>query len=382
MPKNKDAAILDIGSLKLTVLAGDYGVNRIFNIKGKGEALYGGFSDDEFLEPEKLLKAVKKAVTEAEENMKSRIKKLYIGVPGEFCTTVCKEASITFKNRRKVTDIDVEELFLSGQVKSGSYTLINRVPVYYNLDDNKKALSPVGLPSLKLGGLLSFNFAENKFINTFKNILENLNIYEYEFVSSVLAEAGLLFEDKEKQVLFADIGYLTSSVALCQGNGLLFLKSFSLGGAHISSDLMECLHISFPLAQKLKEDLKLNFEVDSEEIYKVTTKTETCDVSMQTANEIAVARIELIGKMIKRCIKESSLEIPSYYPLYITGGGISYIRGATDILSALLDRNVEIVAPQAPRLNKPQLSSSVGVLNFALGLAEKEKKGFFAKLFK
>ena len=69
MLKNKDVAILDIGSSKLTVLVGGHGINNIFNIKGKGEAFYSGFSDGEFLEPEKLADTIKRAINEAENNI-------------------------------------------------------------------------------------------------------------------------------------------------------------------------------------------------------------------------------------------------------------------------------------------------------------------------
>jgi cell division protein FtsA len=381
MPKNKTAAVMDIGSSKITVLCGEHGINRVLNIKGKGEAFYAGFSDGEFLEPEKLLKTVERAILQAEENIKSRIRKLYIGVPAEFCTVICKEVSIAFKSRRKITEIDIEELYLGGKTQDAKYSLINEKPIYYTLDDNRKVLNPVGLVSSKISGLLSFNYAENKFINTFKNIAENLNIYETEFVSSSLAEGGILFDEKDKLFLFADIGYLTSSVALYQGEGLLFLKSFSTGAAHISADLMECLNIPFVLAEKLKDEIRLNFEIEQDDKYKVTVNDESCEVSAVTANEIARARIEYIGEMIKKCLKQCSFEVPPHLPLYITGGGLSFIRGAAEILAVSLDRNAEIIWPQLAQFGKPYLSSPAGLLDFCLGVEEKEKKGFLSRLF-
>lgn len=48
MPKIKQAAILDIGSEKMTVLAGGHGINNTINIKGFGESLYSGFAGGEF----------------------------------------------------------------------------------------------------------------------------------------------------------------------------------------------------------------------------------------------------------------------------------------------------------------------------------------------
>lgn len=381
MPKITEAAVLDIGSKSISVICGGQGINRIINIKGKGEALYSGFSGGEFFEPQKLKDVFERAIRDCEESIKSRIKKLYVGVPGEFCTAVTKEVSIAFKSRRKVTDIDVDELYLTGEVQSDDFVQINRTPVYYVLDDNNRTLKPVGCSASKLGGLLSFSYAEKKLIDTLTGIFDELGV-KAEYISSVLAESQVLSEEREKKALFADIGYLTSSMALAEGEGLHILKSFSCGGAYVAADLMEYFNISFTLGEKLKEEVKLGLEVSEEEKYKVTLEGESCDIPVKEAIEVVTARIESIAKTINKCIKESNVKLPDYLPLLLTGGGISYIRGAADILSRTLDRNVEIAAPKLPQMDKPHLSSSVGLLRFALNLAEREKGGFWSKLFK
>lgn len=379
MPKNKQCAVLDIGSEKLSVIAGERGINKLINIKGFGDAPYSGFMNGEFLEPQKLHRAVKKAVSRAEESMKSRIKDIYVAVPAEFCTVAVSEGVINFKTRRKVTDIDIEELYLNAP-KNKNFTHIGGSPVYYILDGGNKTLEPVGSYCMQLKGLLSFCYAENRFIGLFENMLGNMGL-KAKFICSPLAACGALFDDPQKQYLIADVGYITSGVALYQGEGLLFLKSFSMGGGHIAADLMECLHISFNLAQRLKEQIKLNLEAEEDDKYKVTAGEESCEVSMKTAHEVAAARIERIGALIARCVKESGADIPAYLPLYLTGGGISYIRGAAGILSNILDKNVDIAAPQLPKYDKPDMSSGIGALEYALRDTEKRKKGFWARLF-
>ena len=58
------------------------------------------------------------------------------------------------------------------------------------------------------------------------------------------------------------------------------------------------------------------------------------------------------------------------------------MRGAKDVLSRQLGRNVEIVAPKLPQVNRPNLSSAWGLLDMAINNEEPVKKGFFARLFK
>ena len=74
--------------------------------------------------------------------------------------------------------------------------------------------------------------------------------------------------------------------------------------------------------------------------------------------------------------------IPDDIPYSLTGGGISYMRGAKEILSNKLNRQIEVVAPRIPQMEVPGWSSSLGLLNLALSIQEPQKKGFFSKLFK
>ena len=91
--QKRDIAILDFGSEKITVVIGTKDVNNTFVVRGKGESDYAGFMDAEFLEPEKLKIAMGDAIANAEEDANVQIKKLYIGVPAEFCYCVCKNVS-------------------------------------------------------------------------------------------------------------------------------------------------------------------------------------------------------------------------------------------------------------------------------------------------
>ena len=381
MQKRKSVAILDLGSHKMTVLVGQQGVNNIFNIQGIGEAAYAGFSGGEFLEKDALLDAVRTVIEQAENQIKDRITDVFVGVPGEFTTAMCYDSFITFKGkRRKVTDIDVQELYAASGIKTGEYVLINSAPIFYALDDNKKELSPVGMISGKISGTLSYIYAEKNFLTLMDGILDSLNL-SHRYISSVLAEAMLLFEERERQVLFADIGYITTSVALMQGEGLLMLKSFSAGGAHVAADLMACLNIPFDAAEQLKNKIRLGTETSEEEMYTVIGQGGSMSIPVRDANDIAEARVEALAQMIARCIAKHPQPVARHLTLYITGGGISYMRGAADIISRVTGRNVEIAVPPLPQINRPNLSSCYGVLNLALKQAEPVKKSFWQRLF-
>ena len=68
-----------------------------------------------------------------------------------------------------------------------------------------------------------------------------------------------------------------------------------------------------------------------------------------------------------------------YRPIYLTGGGITEIRGVREYLSMRLGRTVEILAPQVPSFNKAAQSSVLSLLDMALH--RQREKSFLYKLF-
>ncbi len=380
-----DTAILDFGTSKITVLIGERGVNGTIVVKGMGVCDYAGFTDGEWLDPEHMAHAVGRAVSSAEANSGEKIEHLYVGVPGEFTSVVCKEVGVVLNKRRKVRDDDVFNLMNAGDdFDQTYYEVINIQPVYYTLDNDRRVLQPVGTSTSKLGGVLSYILAETGFTGFVRAIFAGLGINSIEFVSSVLAEALLLFDEEERDntAVLIDIGYLTSSVAVVRGDGLLSLSSFSMGGGHISADLATALGISFTDAESLKRKVILSINAGENDIYEISGKDGVKTLSAQLVNEIVMHRIYLMGKTVEKCLSLSEYEYPDYIPYSLTGGGVCFIRGAKDILSQQLGRNVETVAPKLPQVGRPNLSSAWGLLDMAINNGEPVKKGFFARLFK
>ena len=112
----------------------------------------------------------------------------------------------------------------------------------------------------------------------------------------------------------------------------------------------------------------LSLLADDSDYYEIAGKDYMIPFSAKTANEIVSERIDLIASFILKCFSRCEYDFPEYIPVYLTGGGLCYIRGARDYLSKKLGRKVEIIAPPIPQLNRPHFSTSLGVLDIALDL--------------
>ena len=382
----QDVAILDFGSGKIDVLIGERGVNNTICINGMGECEYAGFADGEWLAPEQLALAIGHAIHNAETNSRSKIKQLYVGVPGEFTTVVCRDVSISLTRKRKVTEQDVDLLHEQGNEfqNNPDYTVVNIGPVYYTLDDERRIVQPVGMVGCRLGGHISYVLAENRFIHFIGNILQEIGIESVEFMSSVLAEELLLFDGvtRDQYVVLIDVGYITTSVAVGRGDGLLGLYNFSLGGGHITGDLAMAFNITFPQAESLKRKVVLSLNASDADVYEIADRDVHLPFPAKTVNEIVMERIKIIATTIEKCLSKCDYEYPDYIPYHLTGGGLSYLKGARDYLSKRLNKPVEIVSPAYPPFSRPYMSSGIGLMEMALNQQPTaKKKGFFARLF-
>lgn len=125
-----------------------------------------------------------------------------------------------------------------------------------------------------------------------------------------------------------------------------FQRTFSLGGGHITGDLATALEISFTKAESLKRKVVLSLNVGEQDVYEVTTRDGTESYPAQMVNEIVTETVARLARTVNKCLAQCEYDYPDYIPLSLTGGGLSYIKGARDVLSKQLGKPVEIVGPR------------------------------------
>ena len=370
----ESSVILDIGSSEIVTLVGENGVNNTFNVFGRGKISYAGFQNAEFLEPENLKYAIATSIANAEIQSDTKITELYVGVPGEFCSCVTKNINLTFPKPKKITKFDIDNIFKTGDTFDTEplYTLINNSVIYYEIDGMKRVIDPLNMKAKKITGQISYILALKSFLNEMKAVFADLKITVLGFVSSTLAENLYLFEPsvRDKYVLLADVGYITTSVSLARGNALLFLNSFSMGGGYITSDLSQCLKITFNEAERLKHKVVLSWNANPADTYEIEGDEFMLTYSAKATNEIVADRVEMICDYIIKCLDRCVYDIPDFLPLYLTGGGLSFLRGIKNIMSKKLKRQVEIITSRDMHEIRPYDASEEGLLDLALNHAD------------
>lgn len=142
-------------------------------------------------------------------------------------------------------------------------------------------------------------------------------------------------EQRDSVYMLIDIGYLSSSVCIAKGEGILEMKSFSMGGAHICADIYEALDVPFDMAEEAKRLVDINLNYNDEAVLvgdgeNVVYAADAC--------EIAKNRLDVFADVISDIFKEIEEDAPSYVPVYLTGEGVASMRGAKKYLSEQLGK--------------------------------------------
>ncbi len=365
--QKRQVAVLDVGSSCVTAVVGERGINKTFVIKGEESFEYEGFAGGEFLDADSLRNAVLQAVRFLKKTLRSAFNTVYVGVPGAFTEVTVKDSQISFQKKKRITDEDVDALFDAAFVLQNSkYTLINRSAIVYELDDYRRLANPVGQSSEVLKGKLSFVLCRNYFLDIIKTTLKVGGVTNAEFVSSALAQAMFLVgsETRDRIAEIVDVGYISTTFTLIQGDGIIFQKSFDYGGGYITASLTERLETDFSTAEELKR--KINLSRVGNNGLDVIDDGKGRYFSTEEIKATIKNSLDDLCENIALAIEESGYAVPEYVPLMITGGGIALIRGAKEHVSGRLNNVVEILAPSIPLMDKPTESSVLSLLDLAL----------------
>ena len=378
----KDIAVLDVNSRLISAIVGSKRAQSVFGIKSLVEKQHQGYENGEWFDKDDTVDIAKSVLLDAMKSAESRTKKLFIGVPAEFVTVVTKEVGIRLDRQRRVIDDDIDYLLKKGDdFDTDKYLTINTSAIYYSVNGDEKIYSDVrDMEATGVDACVSYMLCERSFVKTFDEVASSLGFTDVRYVATCWAECMSLLEKEQRDSVYMliDIGYLSSSVCIAKGEGILEMKSFSMGGAHICADIYEALDVPFDMAEEAKRLVDINLNYNDEAVLvgdgeNVVYAADAC--------EIAKNRLDVFADVISDIFKEIEEDAPSYVPVYLTGEGVASMRGAKKYLSEQLGKNIEVVTPKLPGFVKPDDCSKASLLIMADNLSKFNFGEFIKKIF-
>ena len=379
----KDIFVIDFNSQYISfcyALTNNKGIIKINKLVRKN---YAGFVDGDFLEKEQIGVLLREGINELGVKY-TKIKNLYIGVPAHFSNTVCKNVTRNFSEAKKITEEDIYSLYdIAENFSHENQTVINRSGLSYTLDNGEYTLNPIGEISSSLSAVVSVVVADNYFIQTISANLPVLNIIAPQFMSNQLCQMLYLLSETERQdnALILDLGYINSSVMYVCHEGILGLRSFSMGGGHIVADVSQVLKIGFNSAQNVINQISLDSSVTKIDVVYSQTKDGERPISVQNAIDIIMARVDEIIKLFNHCSNSLNAVIPTYSPIYLTGECAQMVNGLQSYLAKKLNRNIKLLVPSVPKYNNSEFSSLISIISVANEEEKYKSKTFWQKLF-
>ncbi|MBQ7880307.1 MAG: rod shape-determining protein [Clostridia bacterium] len=356
--------VLDIGSSKISLLACCVKKGNSAIVTSINKA-YDGFMDGEFFSNDEVSTVIIELLAQMKERVGDNIKNIHIGVPSEFCACVCKRVTRNFVPAKRIEDRDVASLFdgIGGFKQKDDYLVISYSPLQYELDKNVVSqLSNKRVSQFVMD--CSYILVKKQFVELMQTIFDNCGIKEVDFISIALAQAQFAMaqvDNNLKPIVIVDIGHITTSVAIAKGEGLLMLSSFSLGGGHITADLMQVNNLGYNEADSIKHKVSLTVQSKKDEKYIVYSSGKPIKALINITNDIVKARIENIANVVNKvlAVNDDFKDLP----IYITGDGVCNFRGIVNLFEAVCERKVYILKSPLHNDEDKYQTSKIGLVN-------------------
>ena len=385
-------AAVDFGTSKIVTLVAELNGRQRCDIVGAGIATYDGYIDGSWNAPNELGEAILRSVTEAEEQSRSKIREVFIGVPAAFSRVVTVEPKVELQGADpKVTSRDIRELFDRAAQELGDFRgkIIHRSPAWFSVDDGKKTMEPNGIRGFELKALISFIIADEFFLGDVSERFKELNIEVNGFFSTPAGEAMLYIsgDERDRKSILVDMGYLNTEVMTVEGDAITTLTAIPIGGGNISADLAWGLEIPLSSAEQIKRAYTYGISAGQDHFETTAKDGSTVTIERAKVEEILEARTEEICEAVKSAIEQSGVRFSNWSAVYLAGGGLAINRGGREYLAAKLDRTVREIPRKTVKLSSPAYASTLGLLDLVIDTVLSDEAsgsgigGFFRNLF-
>lgn len=376
---------IDIGTHKVSVLVGRIHAPDKIEVIGMAHAPNRGMSKGIIRNLDKVVAAIKDAVSQAEDMADCRIHSAWISIPS------AELKSFNASGRTPVMSeaISTTEIVRTLEMAKGSHLmpdhyLTNAVPLGVSIDDQDEWVDhPINMSGNFITGHYHLMMLP---INTMQNLdkaLKTAGIGVERMIISTLvtSEAVLLKEEKEYGICMVDIGAGTTNIAVYLENRLILSHTFQIGGDNVTRDIASVLQTSTEQAESLKirygcVDLSA---VKSDHMIQIPGIGAMPGMvkSRIELSEIIIARYEEIFEKVRQQLEQSGAIGALLHGVVLTGdacqieGAVSLARRTLGVSAHLGNPPlcVDIVEEKRPQLRRSIYATASGLLMYSQNAA-------------
>lgn len=367
---------LDIGTTKVCALVGEVRAGQL-RIIGYGVEGSRGMRKGMIVDVAEASVAIAKAVEKAEETSGYALSRALISMAGEHIGSTNSNGAVAIsRNGSGVSTEDIERALEAAQAVPVPHNreIVHLVPRHFQVDETV-VQQPLGMHGYRLEVEAHIVTGASTALRNLGTCADNVGIEAEDFVLNALASGEAVLEPNEREmdVIVADIGGGTTDLALYRRGSVYHTKVLPVGGYHVTNDIAIGLRVPFEVAERVKiqyGDCRPQ-EIDSESVFTVSPFSgERILVGRQDLATVVEARVEEIFQMILQEVEGSGYDGLLPAGIVLTGGG-SQLRGICDVAQRVLNVPARVGAPRSlvglvDVLRSPAYATSVGLLRWAI----------------
>ena len=373
--KNYTVAV-DLGSSNVVVAVGEKAAEGQMEVASIVSKPVEGVNAGKIENIELVSRAIREAMSEAEEQLGIRITEAYAGISGDFVRCARHTDHVfVYDPQNGVNQKDVDALFdrMRNVQAPDDETIMERVPQNYVVDDNQEVKNPVGSFGKKLSSTFNFILCLRTPMQRLDMALKRLGIKMLGVTSNAIAtaEAVLLPDEKEEGVAVVDIGGGVTDVAVYYRNVVRYIATIPMGAMAINRDIR-----TMSVPEKHVESLKQKYGsavadlAPEDKLIRVNGRTarEAKDILLRNLATVIEARATDIAEFVLQEIRDSGYAGKLAYGIVLTGGSAK-LKDVDELFRRVTGMDVRIASAETgvaeesrEKVVDPTYATAVGIL--------------------
>ena len=376
---------LDIGTTKICAVVGEVREGQV-DIVGLGCApTAGGLRKGVVVNIENTVRAIRKAVEEAETMAGCEIRSVYAGVGGGQTKVINSQGIIAIKDR-EVTPADMDRVIETARTVAipSDREVIHTLVQDFLIDGQDGIKDPVGIHGVRLECKVHIVTGA---VTSLNNILKcanraGLEVNGIALQSLAAGEAVLTDEEKELGVALIDFGGGTTNLAIFAENALRHNFVLPVGGNNLTNDIAVGLPTSLHHAEELKKiyGACLNALGDPMEMMEVPglSGRETQQLPRARLAEIIHLRVAEIVNLVGKEVQRARFNHPLHSGAVLTGG-TSLVQGLPELAAEAFQMHTRIGYPMGVGglidvIRDPSYATGVGLVLYGFKTQQKAQR--------
>ena len=375
MEKKNYTVAVDLGCSSVVVAVGEKTPEGLLDVACVVTKPVEGVNAGRIENIELVSRAIREAVSEAEQQLGIRITEAYAGISGDFVRCARHTDHVfVYDPQNGVNQKDVDALFdRMRNVQAPDETIMERVPQNYMVDDNQEVRNPVGSFGKKLSSTFNFILCLKTPMQRLDMALKRLGIKMLGVMSDALAtpEAVLLPDEKEEGVAVVDVGGGVTDVTVYYRNVVRYVASIPMGASAINRDIR-----TMSVPEKHVESLKQKYGsavaelAPEDKLIRVNGRTarEAKDILLRNLATVIEARATDIAEFVQQEIKDSGYAGKLAYGIVLTGGSAK-LKDLDELFRRVTGMDVRVAVPETgitgeskEKVADAAFSTAVGIL--------------------